>query len=70
MVDTELRWTLEGLVAQVARALAIGDYRGAGNRRVQDVPDVRAVRYYTTLGLLDRPFMKGRTAFYGVRHVR
>ena len=38
--------------------------------RVRQIPDVRTIRYYTTLGLLDRPSeMKGRTAFYGERHL-
>lgn len=38
--------------------------------RVREVPDARTIRYYTTLGLLDRPLeMQGRTAFYGWRHV-
>jgi DNA-binding transcriptional MerR regulator len=37
---------------------------------VRDVPDLRTIRYYTTLGLLDRPAaMRGRTALYGARHV-
>jgi DNA-binding transcriptional MerR regulator len=37
---------------------------------VRDLPDLRTVRYYTTLGLLDRPAaMRGRTALYGRRHV-
>jgi DNA-binding transcriptional MerR regulator len=40
------------------------------NGRIRAVPDVRTLRYYTTLGLLDRPArMEGRTAFYGRRHV-
>ena len=38
--------------------------------RVRDVPDLRTIRYYTTLGLLDRPAaMRGRTALYGSRHL-
>ena len=38
--------------------------------RVRDVPDLRTIRYYTTLGLLDRPAaMRGRTALYGARHL-
>ena len=64
-------WILEELVAQVAMALSAGDYGGAVNGRVRDIPDARAVRYYTTLGILDRPSeMRGRTAYYGVRHLR
>ena len=37
--------------------------------RVSAAPDVRTVRYYTTLGLLDRPTYEGREARYGRRHV-
>ena len=63
-------WNLDELVAQVALGLSGGDYEGAASGRVRDLPDARAIRYYTTLGLLDRPEMRGRTAFYGVRHLR
>lgn len=38
--------------------------------RVSAAPDARTVRYYTTLGLLDRPGYEGRQARYGPRHVR
>src|SRR5215470_5196198 len=69
MKTTELLWTLDELCAQVALALAV-DYAGAGNGRVRDVPDRRTIRYYTTLGLIDRPAaMRGRTALYGRRHL-
>ncbi len=64
------RWTIDELGARVALALAV-DYGGAPNGRVRDVPDRRTIRYYTTLGLLDRPAeMRGRTALYGRRHLR
>jgi DNA-binding transcriptional MerR regulator len=63
-------WTLDDLVARVGDALGAVDYRGAPNGRVRDVPDRRAVRWYTTIGLLDRPAaMRGRTALYGRRHL-
>ncbi len=46
------------------------DYAGQANGRVREVPDQRTIRYYTTLGLIDRPAeMRGRTALYGVRHL-
>src|SRR5262249_3405794 len=46
------------------------DYDGQPSGRVRDVPDRRTIRYYTTLGLLDRPAeMRGRTALYGRRHL-
>src|ERR1700676_2491652 len=62
-------WTLDELCDRVERALAV-DYHGQASGRVRDVPDRRTIRYYTTLGLIDRPAaMRGRTALYGVRHV-
>jgi DNA-binding transcriptional MerR regulator len=62
-------WTLGELSAQVASALAV-DYPGQSSGRVREVPDIRTIRYYTTLGLLDRPAqMRGRTALYGQRHL-
>ena len=53
-----------------ARALQDGGYTPAASGRVRAVPDTRTIRYYTTLGLIDRPAeMKGRTALYSNRHV-
>lgn len=64
------RWTLEELNARVQRAL-VGDYAGVPNGQVRDVPNARTIRYYSTLGLIDRPAeMRGRTALYGTRHLR
>src|SRR3954453_20906589 len=63
-------WTLDELVERVREALA-AEYPGAPNGRVRDVPDRRAIRWYTTIGLVDRPLgMRGRTALYGPRHLR
>src|SRR3954464_9955240 len=62
-------WTLDELTAQVALALAV-DYPGQPSGRVREVPDRRTVRYYTTLGLIDRPAdVRGRTALYTTRHL-
>src|SRR5271157_3490257 len=62
-------WTIHQLCTEVERVLAV-DYAGSSNGRVRDVPDLRTIRYYTTLGLLDRPAeMRGRTALYGQRHL-
>ena len=53
-----------------ARALESGDYTPAQSARVRAVPDTRTIRYYTTLGLIDRAAeMRGRTALYDRRHV-
>src|SRR5215217_18624 len=63
-------WTLDELVERVRRALA-AEYPGAPNARVRDVPDRRAIRWYTTIGLVDKPLgMRGRTALYGPRHLQ
>jgi DNA-binding transcriptional MerR regulator len=65
-VDT--LWTLPELVAEVAARIAA--LPAPKNGQVRAVPDERTVRYYVTLGLLDRPSaMRGRTALYGPRHV-
>jgi hypothetical protein len=66
----ESLWTLDELTDRAALALAVG-YSGQPSGRVRDLPDRRTIRYYTTLGLLDRPAeMRGRTALYGQRHLR
>ena len=70
MSDTTNRlWTIDELGTRAALALSV-DYAGPPNGRVREVPDRRTIRYYTTLGLLDRPAeMRGRTALYGRRHL-
>lgn len=61
-------WTLAELAEEVAAVLR--GYEAAANGQVRAVPDERSIRYYTTLGLLDRPAaMRGRTALYGKRHL-
>jgi hypothetical protein len=64
-------WTLDQLVARVAAVLDghAGSVASPADRRVRQVPDRRAVRWYTTIGLLDRPEMRGRTGWYGERHL-
>ncbi|HUQ55014.1 MerR family transcriptional regulator [Lentzea sp.] len=62
-------WTLDELLDRVSAALT-AEYSGAPNGRVRDVPDRRAVRWYATTGLVDRPSaMRGRTALYERRHL-
>jgi DNA-binding transcriptional MerR regulator len=61
-------WTLSELVAAVAARIAA--LPAPSNGQVRAVPDERTVRYYGTIGLLDRPLaMRGRTALYGRRHL-
>jgi DNA-binding transcriptional MerR regulator len=61
--------TIGELAAVAAATVAAADVRGA-NRRVTDLPDERTIRWYSTIGLLDRPSgNRGRTALYDQRHV-
>jgi DNA-binding transcriptional MerR regulator len=65
-----LKWRIDELAGVVARALGTAGYDGQPSRRVRGVPDLRTIRYYTTLGILDGPLeMQGRTAYYGWRHL-
>jgi DNA-binding transcriptional MerR regulator len=68
MEATMPMWTIEQL-AQAAQAALQADYWGQPNRQASDLPTPRAIRYYTMLGLLDRPVMRGRTAYYTRRHL-
>lgn len=61
-------WTLDQLVELVGTVLS-SSYPGAPSGRVRDLPDRRAIRWYTTTGLVDRPQMKGRVGYYYRRHL-
>lgn len=62
------QWTLSELVSEVAARIAA--LPAPSNGQVRAVPDERTIRYYGTIGLLDRPLaMRGRTALYGRRHL-
>jgi len=62
-------WTIEQLPDQVAALLA-HNYDGQSNGRVRELPNGRTIRWYTTIGLVDRPAAtRGRTALYGRRHL-
>jgi DNA-binding transcriptional MerR regulator len=61
--------TIRELAARAAAALTAHPV-GKVNGRTREIADVRTLRYYTTLGLLDRPSRwVGRTAYYGQRHL-
>ena len=61
-------WTLPELVTEAAAWLET--LPPPKNGQVRAVPDERTIRYYATIGLLDRPAaMRGRTALYGRRHL-
>src|SRR3954467_9146961 len=63
-------FSLDQLSGEVTNRLAqLGMLGAAPDARVSDAPDARTVRYYTTLGLLDRPSIENRQARYGERHL-
>lgn len=67
--STEQLCTLDELTGLVEAALAV-DYPGSPTARVRDVPDRRAIRWYVTRGLVDRPVAsRGRIALYSRRHL-
>ena len=62
-METRPAWPLDELMRRVALAL-----RSSPGARP---PDARAVRWYASIGLVDRPVGgRGRGARYGVRHLR
>ena len=66
---TEDSWTLEELATAAARVLSASGVEQASGR-VGDLPRARDIRYYATLGVVDRPSsFRGRTALYGRRHL-
>lgn len=63
-------WSLDELAQEAARLLErAGLLSAQADGRVSAAPDARTVRYYTTLGLLDRPVLQGRDARYGEKHL-
>ena len=61
--------TLPEVVGSIPAILS-RDYDGVRNGRVRDLPDVRTIRWYQSLGVLDRPTeFRGRAALYGRRHL-
>ncbi len=62
-------WTLDEVVVETRRLLdRFGVEAGERDGRVLSVPDARTVRYYGTLGLVDRPEIVNRQGRYGRRH--
>ncbi len=63
-------FTLDELLAEVGKLVtSLGLLGIHKDNRVSDLPDVRTVRYYTSLGLIDRPQILGRQGIYGRRHL-
>ena len=64
------RVRLEGLATWGQQLLAQLGWEEGGSKRVTWTPTPRLIRYYTTLGLVDRPAgFEGRAALYGPRHL-
>ncbi|MGH9124699.1 MAG: MerR family transcriptional regulator [Acidimicrobiales bacterium] len=65
-----MEYTLDDLVDAVAQRLAALGLDQQANGQVSAIPDRRTLRYYTTIGLLDRPAaVRDRQAIYHDRHV-
>lgn len=68
-VSTRPHYTLPDLAE--AAAAAMDDWPAPANGQVRALPDVRTLRWYGTIGLLDRPTAwRGRSALYGRRHLQ
>lgn len=68
--DSASAYSVDELSRQVAHLLQErGLISAQQDNRVSAAPEVRTIRYYTTLGLLDRPQMEGRQARYTERHL-
>lgn len=64
-----MEMTIGELAATAAEAVDAAAVRSP-NGRVTELPDERTIRYYSTIGLLDRPSgNRGRTSLYGERHL-
>lgn len=62
--------TLEDLGERVSQLLMrYGMLDAQQDGRVSPAPDARTIRYYATLGLVDRPKIVDRQARYGRRHL-
>lgn len=62
--------TLEQLSDEVEKQLKQrGLLNAQHDGRVSAAPDGRTIRYYTTLGILEKPKLISRQAFYSKRHV-
>ena len=63
------QWTISDLARLANEALRLAGVRPIGTRAAQTVSE-RTIRYYTTIGLLDRPMgWHGVQGLYGRRHL-
>jgi DNA-binding transcriptional MerR regulator len=62
--------TIDELSSEVVQLLKVNNvFATHQDNRVSAAPDMRTIRYYSSLGLLDRPSIQGRVAKYNRRHV-
>ncbi|MBI3724820.1 hypothetical protein HY251_12825 [bacterium] len=68
---SEVGWTLEELTSRAEFMLGdLGLLEGAPDGRVAPLADPRTVRYYQSLGILDKPLSyEAHKARYGMRHL-
>jgi len=70
MLKPDPAMSLEELTLEAGRLLEdMGLLQAQADGRVAAAPDARTVRYYGTLGLVDRPVIVEREARYGRRHL-
>ncbi len=69
--DPTVRYSLPELVDAAGAVLrGMPGLAGASDQRVNPAPDVRTLRYYQSVGLLDRPENAWpRAQYYGYRHL-
>jgi DNA-binding transcriptional MerR regulator len=61
---------IDELTDEIGRLLKANNLVGQQqDNRVSPVPDMRTIRYYSGLGLVDRPTILGRVAKYSGRHI-
>jgi DNA-binding transcriptional MerR regulator len=69
-VANQYHLTVDQLSSEVVRLLKVNNmYATHADNRVSPEPDTRTIRYYSSLGLIDRPTIEGRIAKYHRRHV-
>jgi DNA-binding transcriptional MerR regulator len=70
IVNDSYALTIDELSQEVARLLKANDlFESNQDNRISPSPDMRTIRYYSSLGLIDRPSIEGRVAKYCRRHL-
>jgi DNA-binding transcriptional MerR regulator len=72
IADKNYELNIDEVAAEVERLLVdnrLMDHFHSADNRVSALPDLRTIRYYSGLGLVDRPKVVGRVAKYQRRHL-